>query len=65
MLARLVLASTLTSRKDFFAGEVTDTFKGTSFGELTRDALVDAILDGIYVLVACDLGLVQFTWSLR
>jgi len=58
----VVLALSLTASEDLLAGEVAHTFEQAALAELPRYAFVYAILDGIDVLVAGDLGLVEVVW---
>jgi len=57
--SRVVLATSLTSCKDFLACEVAYTFEGATFLELPSDTFVDTILNGINILITSNLGFAQ------
>lgn len=55
----VVLALPLATGEDFFGSQVPDALEGAALAELATHAFVDTVLDGVYILVACDFGLVQ------
>jgi hypothetical protein len=57
--ALVVLALAFAAVDDLFTGKVAHALKETALLELASHAFVDTILDGVDVLVARDLGLVE------
>lgn len=56
----VIFALTFRPGQDLLGSQVSHSLQDTAFTQLTPDSLVDAILNGVDVLVAGDLGLTQF-----
>lgn len=59
----LALPSSLTSREDFLTSQLANPFQETTLTQLSTDAFIHAILDGIDVLVTRNLGLGEIVYS--
>ena len=59
----VVIALAFGARHDFLGGQIADSFKKSSLAELASDTLVDAVLNGINILVASDFCLGELIYG--
>ena len=54
------LSSSLTAGEYLLGRVLTNRVQQPTFGKLAGDALIDAVLGAVDILIACDLGLIEF-----